>query len=129
VTGPDQGFLVSPLVLIRKPWERGWDIIYISEAHVCNKDQNLFVGLCYVMLCYVMLCYVMLCYAMLCYAMLCYVMLYVICYMLYVICYMLYVICYMLYVICYMLYVMLCQLDARIEDYNHILEAKRKNYR
>ena len=24
LTGPDQGFLVSPLVLIRKPWERGW---------------------------------------------------------------------------------------------------------
>jgi hypothetical protein len=23
LTGPDQGFLVSPLVLIRKPWERG----------------------------------------------------------------------------------------------------------
>jgi hypothetical protein len=23
VTGPDQGFLVSPLVVIRKPWERG----------------------------------------------------------------------------------------------------------
>jgi hypothetical protein len=24
LTGPDQGFLVSPLVLTRKPWERGW---------------------------------------------------------------------------------------------------------
>jgi hypothetical protein len=23
LTGPDQGFLVFPLVLIRKPWERG----------------------------------------------------------------------------------------------------------
>ena len=23
LTGPDQGFLVSPLVLTRKPWERG----------------------------------------------------------------------------------------------------------
>jgi hypothetical protein len=23
LTGPDQGFLVSPLVLKRKPWERG----------------------------------------------------------------------------------------------------------
>ena len=23
LTSPDQGFLVSPLVLIRKPWERG----------------------------------------------------------------------------------------------------------
>ena len=38
------------------------DTIYISEAHVCNEGQNLFVGfvhvLCYVMLCYVMLCYV-----------------------------------------------------------------------
>jgi hypothetical protein len=46
------------------------DIIYISEAHVCNEGQNLFVGLC---TCYVMLCYVMLCYVMLCYVMLCYV--------------------------------------------------------
>ena len=26
LTGPDQGFLVSPLVLTRKPWERGWRI-------------------------------------------------------------------------------------------------------
>jgi hypothetical protein len=25
LTGPDQGFLVSPLVLTRKPWERGWE--------------------------------------------------------------------------------------------------------
>jgi hypothetical protein len=24
LTGPDQGFLVPRLVLIRKPWERGW---------------------------------------------------------------------------------------------------------
>ena len=24
LTGPDQGFLVSPLVLTQKPWERGW---------------------------------------------------------------------------------------------------------
>jgi hypothetical protein len=24
VTGPDQGFLVSRLVLTLKPWERGW---------------------------------------------------------------------------------------------------------
>ena len=24
LTGPDQGSLVSPLVLTRKPWERGW---------------------------------------------------------------------------------------------------------
>jgi hypothetical protein len=24
LTGPDQGFLVSPLVLTLKPWERGW---------------------------------------------------------------------------------------------------------
>jgi hypothetical protein len=28
VTGPDQGFLVSRLVLIWKPWERGWWIVY-----------------------------------------------------------------------------------------------------
>jgi hypothetical protein len=29
LTGPDQGFLVSPLVLTLKPWERGW-------LHVCH---------------------------------------------------------------------------------------------
>jgi hypothetical protein len=28
LTGPDQGFLVPRLVLIRKPWERGWSIVY-----------------------------------------------------------------------------------------------------
>ena len=29
LTGPDQGFLVSPLVLTLKPWERGW-------SHACH---------------------------------------------------------------------------------------------
>jgi hypothetical protein len=30
-TGPDQGFLVSPLVLIRKPWERGCVLPYGTD--------------------------------------------------------------------------------------------------
>jgi hypothetical protein len=41
VTGPDQGFLVSPLVLTRKPLERGWGggliaggLWYIMQGHV-----------------------------------------------------------------------------------------------
>jgi hypothetical protein len=38
LTGPDQGFLVSPLVLIRKPWERGW-FDRISIAYLCYGEK------------------------------------------------------------------------------------------
>jgi hypothetical protein len=31
LTGPDQGFLVSPLVLIGKPWERGCETANQSQ--------------------------------------------------------------------------------------------------
>jgi hypothetical protein len=38
VTGPDQGFLVSRLVLTLKPWERGWaDNCFATNK---NKDFN-----------------------------------------------------------------------------------------
>jgi hypothetical protein len=30
LTSPDQGFIVSPLVLIRKPWERGCPASFTS---------------------------------------------------------------------------------------------------
>ena len=38
LTGPDQGFLVSPLVLTLKPWERGWGLWY--PKYLINMDQN-----------------------------------------------------------------------------------------
>ena len=43
LTGPDQGFLVSRLVLTLKPWERGWessggppDDSYTDETDCCG---------------------------------------------------------------------------------------------
>jgi hypothetical protein len=36
LTGPDQGFLVSRLVLTMKPWERGWGKIFL------RKGQDIF---------------------------------------------------------------------------------------
>jgi hypothetical protein len=40
LTGPDQGFLVSPLFLIRKPWERGW----LSSAYSEEVSSSPFSG-------------------------------------------------------------------------------------
>jgi hypothetical protein len=46
LTGPDQGFLVSPLVLIRKPWEQGWAhtkvqaIMWQSHLTCINAKEN-----------------------------------------------------------------------------------------
>jgi hypothetical protein len=48
VTGPNQGFLVSPLVLTRKPWERGcplitkYQILEILKENYCRTFLRLF---------------------------------------------------------------------------------------
>jgi hypothetical protein len=44
VTGPDQGFLVSRLVLTRKPWERGWQLPenYKENFDVSSEDYMSF---------------------------------------------------------------------------------------
>ena len=39
LTGPDQGFLVPRLVLIRKPWERGWVDIYHKVSNAVKYDS------------------------------------------------------------------------------------------
>jgi hypothetical protein len=44
LTGPDQGFLVSPLVLTLKPWERGWKYCYKASAGVDAKCDWLISG-------------------------------------------------------------------------------------
>jgi hypothetical protein len=38
LTGPDQGFLVSPLVLTLKPWERGWENIIRCHGILLPSD-------------------------------------------------------------------------------------------
>jgi hypothetical protein len=35
LTGPDEDFLVPRLVLIRKPWERGWLKLLLSQTFLC----------------------------------------------------------------------------------------------
>jgi hypothetical protein len=38
LTGPDQGFLVSRLVLTLKPWERGWHACSIIFFTAVNTE-------------------------------------------------------------------------------------------
>jgi hypothetical protein len=41
LTGPDQGFLVSPIVLMRKPWERGWLSTFVENfEYTIKKYEN-----------------------------------------------------------------------------------------
>jgi hypothetical protein len=40
LTGPDKGFLVSPLVLTLKPWERGCLISSVLQAIVQTKSET-----------------------------------------------------------------------------------------
>ena len=59
LTGPDQGFLVSRLVLTLKPWERGWSnacgfMIYsIDKFKMCRefiimiKEPNVALSICH----------------------------------------------------------------------------------
>jgi hypothetical protein len=45
LTGPDQGFLVSRLVLTLKPWERGWEMSLFMHIYICkNKLINFLFG-------------------------------------------------------------------------------------
>ena len=37
LTGPDQGFLVSPLVLTQKPWERGWVNVFFNFPPILRE--------------------------------------------------------------------------------------------
>jgi hypothetical protein len=42
LTGPDQGFLVSRLVLTMKPWERGWSNVCVLMTRLIVDPVQFF---------------------------------------------------------------------------------------